>query len=46
MSANNIYAERLTADNSILAMIDHQTGLMVSCRDYDPHLLRAMMSTQ
>lgn len=41
MSTNNVYAERLTADNSILAMIDHQTGLMVSCRDYDPHLLRA-----
>ena len=46
MSTKNVYAERLTADNSVLAMIDHQTGLMVSCRDYDPHLLRANIRGQ
>ena len=38
---SSIYAERLTIENATLAMIDHQTGLLVSCRDYDPHLLRA-----
>ena len=35
------YAERLTVDNAVLAMIDHQTGLLVSCRDQDVHLLKA-----
>ncbi|OZG72317.1 hydrolase [Hahella sp. CCB-MM4] len=35
------YAERLTKDNAVLAMIDHQTGLLVSCRDQEPHLLKA-----
>ncbi|WP_240915859.1 isochorismatase family protein [Pseudoalteromonas sp. Z1A2] len=29
----------LTIDNAVLAMIDHQTGLLVSCRDQDPHLM-------
>ena len=27
------YSEFLTADNSVLAMIDHQTGLMVGLGD-------------
>lgn len=35
----NKFAETLTADNAVLAMIDHQTGLLVSCRDQDPHLM-------
>lgn len=39
--SSNVFAERLTADNSVLAMIDHQTGLLVSCRDIDSHLLKA-----
>jgi len=29
------FYERLTADNSVLAMIDHQTGLMVGVRDFN-----------
>ncbi|MGF1680252.1 isochorismatase family protein [Photobacterium minamisatsumaniensis] len=37
----NIFAERLTPDNAVLAMIDHQTGLLVSCRDQDVHLTQA-----
>jgi len=35
----NKFAEMLTTDNAVLAMIDHQTGLLVSCRDQDPHLM-------
>lgn len=35
----NKFAETLTVDNAVLAMIDHQTGLLVSCRDQDPHLM-------
>jgi len=35
----NKFAETLTIDNAVLAMIDHQTGLLVSCRDQDPHLM-------
>ncbi len=35
----NKFAEMLTPDNAVLAMIDHQTGLLVSCRDQDPHLM-------
>ncbi|WP_096086229.1 isochorismatase family protein [Agaribacterium haliotis] len=35
------FHEFLSADNAILAMIDHQTGLLVSCRDQDPHLMTA-----
>jgi len=35
----NKFAETLTPDNAVLAMIDHQTGLLVSCRDQDPHLM-------
>jgi len=35
----NKFHETLTADNAVLAMIDHQTGLLVSCRDQDPHLM-------
>lgn len=33
------FSEFLTKDNAVLAMIDHQTGLLVSCRDQDPHLM-------
>lgn len=33
------FTEMLTIDNAVLAMIDHQTGLLVSCRDQDPHLM-------
>lgn len=33
------FTEMLTTDNVVLAMIDHQTGLLVSCRDQDPHLM-------
>lgn len=36
-----VFSERLTPDNATLAMIDHQTGLLVNCRDLDPHLLKA-----
>lgn len=35
----NKFAETLTIDNAVLAMIDHQTGLLVNCRDQDPHLM-------
>ena len=35
----NKFAETLTINNAVLAMIDHQTGLLVSCRDQDPHLM-------
>jgi len=35
----NKFAETLTPDNAVLAMIDHQTGLLVSCRDQDPNLM-------
>lgn len=35
----NKFAEMLTTENAVLAMIDHQTGLLVSCRDQDPHLM-------
>lgn len=35
----NKFSEFLTADNAVLAMIDHQTGLLVSCRDQDSHLM-------
>lgn len=34
------YSEFLTADNSVLAMIDHQTGLLASCRDQPAETLR------
>jgi nicotinamidase-related amidase len=34
------FSEFLTADNSVLAMIDHQTGLLVSVRDIGPETLR------
>ncbi len=38
---NNRFAERLTPENAVLALVDHQTGLLVSCRDQDPNLLKA-----
>jgi len=37
---SNKFAETLTPDNAILAMIDHQTGLLVGVRDIDPMLLK------
>jgi len=37
---NARFAETLTPDNAILAMIDHQTGLMVGVRDMNPAQLR------
>ena len=38
---SKVFAERLTPENAVVAMIDHQTGLLVSCRDQDPHLMKA-----
>jgi len=37
---NNNYAEFLTPDNAVLAMIDHQTGLMVGLGDEHPTVLK------
>ncbi|MFM2589639.1 isochorismatase family protein [Vibrio sp. TBV020] len=34
------YSEFLTADNAVLAMIDHQTGLMVGLGDEHPTVLK------
>lgn len=34
------YAETLTPENAVLAMIDHQTGLLVGVRDLNPALLK------
>ncbi|WP_236701364.1 hydrolase [Thalassomonas viridans] len=34
------FSETLTPDNAVLAMIDHQTGLLVGVRDLDPMLLK------
>lgn len=34
------FSEFLTADNAVLAMIDHQTGLLASVRDIHPETLR------
>lgn len=36
----NKYSEVLTPDNAMLAMIDHQTGLMVGVRDMNPAQLK------
>ncbi|WP_084616243.1 hydrolase [Marinomonas sp. S3726] len=36
----NKYSEVLTPDNAVLAMIDHQTGLMVGVRDMNPAQLK------
>lgn len=36
----SIYAEFLTPDNAVLAMIDHQTGLMVGLGDEHPTVLK------
>ncbi|WDD97487.1 hydrolase [Thalassomonas actiniarum] len=38
--AANKFSETLTPDNAMLAMIDHQTGLLVGVRDLDPMLLK------
>lgn len=34
------FSEFLSVDNSVLALIDHQTGLLASVRDIEPDLLR------
>lgn len=36
----NKFSEVLTPDNAVLAMIDHQTGLMVGVRDMNPAQLK------
>ncbi|MGF1861379.1 isochorismatase family protein [Photobacterium profundum] len=36
----SVFAERLTPGNAVIAMIDHQTGLLLSCRDQDVHLTK------
>jgi len=38
--SKNKFAERLTIDNAVLAMVDHQTGLLVNVRDQDPNTMR------
>lgn len=37
---SNKFSEFLTPDNAVLAMIDHQTGLLASVRDIQPETLR------
>ena len=37
---NNTFTEFLTPDNCALAMIDHQTGLLVGVRDLEPNLVK------
>lgn len=37
---SNKFSEFLTSDNAVLAMIDHQTGLLASVRDIQPETLR------
>ena len=39
MQNQNLY-ERLTPDNAVLALIDHQVGLLVGCRDQDITVLK------
>lgn len=36
-----VFAERLTPDNAVLTLIDHQTGLLVGCRDQDVTVLKS-----
>ena len=36
----NKFSEFLTTDNAVLAMIDHQTGLLANVRDIQPETLR------
>ena len=36
----NRFSEFLGTENSVLALIDHQSGLLSSVRDIDPDLLR------
>ncbi|MBL4762382.1 MAG: isochorismatase family protein [Gammaproteobacteria bacterium] len=38
--SKNKYAEFLTPDNAVLAMIDHQTGLMVGLGDEHPTVIK------
>lgn len=37
---SNKFSEFLTPDNAVLAMIDHQVGLLASVRDIEPETLR------
>ncbi len=32
--------ETLTADNAVFAFVDHQTGLLVNCRDQEPMVMK------
>ncbi|CAM2063737.1 Isochorismatase family protein [Sulfidibacter corallicola] len=41
MTGSNRFAERLTSENAVFASIDHQTGLLVGCRDIDPTVLKS-----
>ncbi|MEE9368496.1 MAG: isochorismatase family protein [Pontiella sp.] len=34
------YSERLSADNAVFAFVDHQTGLLVNCRDQEPMVMK------
>ena len=34
------FAETLSTDNAVFAFIDHQTGLMVNCRDQEPMVMK------
>lgn len=43
MSADNRFAGRLISDDAVLAMIDHQTGLLVNCREQESGLPEADM---
>ncbi|MFV1976532.1 MAG: isochorismatase family protein [Candidatus Scalindua sp.] len=37
---DKIFYERLTPENAAVAMIDHQTGLLVNCRDMDATVMK------
>jgi nicotinamidase-related amidase len=37
---STIFAERLSPDNAVLSLIDHQTGLLVNVRDINPATLK------
>lgn len=37
---DKIFYERLTPENAAVAMIDHQTGLLVNCRDMDAIVMK------
>ena len=37
---DNRFSERLTPDNAVIAMLDHQTGLLINCRDQDSTVVK------